>query len=164
MALGGHWAPLTAADRLAQQADGSAAMLSSLLGTSATGLAQPWPASPSGGPSLKAPCPRVVPEPSSRLTMHPCVGSASPLGWTQGISGQVPTTPSLQTVRCPPSHWTQNHGALSFSFSLPPAASQFLTHGGSWPHCHPSMPITPELGRWRFLTSLPLVSGHSCGS
>lgn len=135
-----------------------------LLGTSATGLAQPGPALPSGGPSLNAPYPTVVPEPSSSLAMPPSVGSAPPLGWSQGVSGQVPMTPSLQTVRCPPSCLTQNHGALSLSFSLLPAASQFLTHGGSWPHCHPSVATTPELGRWRFLTSLRWSQGTAVAS
>lgn len=97
-----------------------------LLVMSATGLAQPWPAFPSGGPSLNAPCPKVVPEPSSSLTTPSSVSSASPLGWSRGISGQVPTTPSLPTALWPPSRLIQNLGDLFLL--LPPSRGQSAPH------------------------------------
>lgn len=134
---------------------------------SASGHVSHWPGTalaclPLWRPLSERPLPRVVPEPISSLTMPPSVSSASPPGWSRGISGQVPATPSLPTARCPPSCLTQKHGDLFLLLPLP-TASQLLTHSGSWALCYPSMPTTPELGQWKFLTSLPLVSGHSRG-
>ena len=162
VAIGGDWAPPTAADKPARRTDRSAATL-----TRASGHVSRWPGAARACLALWRPLSeRPLPHGGPRAQLQPrhaslCRFSAST---RLGISGQVPTTPSLQTVRCLPSRLTQNHRALSLPFSLPPAASQFLTHGGSWPHCHPSVPTTPELGRWWFLTSLRWSQGTAVAS